>query len=281
MPHPTEAIMPTTFSFSRPLAWHRTRVWQRFLHDLLLVRGQRRYTLSISAHNPLGATDPHARRVLINPFDLADPGEPARRSIRSVPAPQTDVWQQALATALVEHEAGHIRWSGAKPTAPLLGWLWNSLEDERQERRQIAAHPPLAHTFDFLGDAVWVTQTSTTDLLAGCLLWRWEWDRALHERRFQPTDEQRAFWEEQIRPLVEAAWQAPTSDDVTTLARQILELLDLSIDAPLPDNLPRQICRCGHGHTPQTGGAAGSAGSAPRPRRSLITGVSGNRSGVQ
>jgi hypothetical protein len=114
------------------LPWHRTRIWHRFLQDLLLVRGRRRYTLSLSPHHPLGATDPHHRRVLINPFELADPGEPTRWSIRWVPSLYPDTWQQALATALVEHEAGHIRHSGDKPAAPLLGWVWNALEDERQ-----------------------------------------------------------------------------------------------------------------------------------------------------
>jgi len=248
--------MNTMYRFATSLAWHRTRVWQRFLHDLLLVRGRSRYTLSISPHNPLGATDPHVRRVLINPFELADPGYPTRALIRWCPPANADVWQQALATALVEHEASHIRHSGAKPAAPLLGHLWNALEDERIERRQIVAHAPLAHTFDFLGDAVWATQAPTEDLLAGCLLWRWEWDRSPDQRRFTPAEDDRDRWEHEIRPLVEQAWHATTSDKVTALAQQILDLLDLPSDAPVPDGLPRQICRCGHGHVPQTPGSA-------------------------
>jgi hypothetical protein len=255
--------MNMTHRFATPLAWHRTRVWQRFLHDLLLVRGRRRYTLSISPHNPLGATDPTQRRVLINPFELADPGYPTRALIRWCPLAQPDIWQQAIATALVEHEAGHIRHSGAKPSAPLLGWLWNCLEDERQERRQIAAHAPLAQTFDFLGDVVWAAQMPTQDLLAGCLVWRWEWDHAPDQRRFTPTDEDRERWEHQVRPLVEAAWQAATSDDVTALAQHILDLLALPSDAPVPDDLPRQICRCGHGHVPETGGSSVPAIDVP------------------
>jgi hypothetical protein len=230
-------------------------VWQRFLQDLLLVRGRRRYTLSISSHNPLGATDPKHRRVSINPFEIVDPGEPTRWSIRWVPSMDPDVWHQAVATALVEHEAGHIRHSGDKPTAPLLGHLWNCLEDERMERRQIAAHSVLVQTFDFLGDAVWCTQQPTADLLAGCLLWRWEWDRANTERKFCPADEDIVRWDEQIRPLVEAAWEAPSSDDVTELAQRILHLLGLPDDAPVPDDLPRQICRCGHGHGSHAGRA--------------------------
>ena len=91
--------MNTTYRFATPLAWHRTRMWQRFLHDLLLVRGRRRYTLSISPHNPLGATDPQQRRVLVNPFDLLDPGYPTRAMIRWCPPANVDVWQQAIATA--------------------------------------------------------------------------------------------------------------------------------------------------------------------------------------
>src|SRR5690349_4619384 len=124
-----------------PTPWWRTRRWQRYLRDLLLVRGRRRYTLSLSEQHPLGATDTRRHLVLINPTQLDAPADAAARSrIRHLP-PMTaavahgrrDVFQQAVTVGLVEHEAGHIRHSGTKPSGQTLAWLWNALEDERQE----------------------------------------------------------------------------------------------------------------------------------------------------
>jgi hypothetical protein len=90
------------------------RPWQRYLRDLLLVRGRRRYTLSLSEQHPLGATDTRRGLVLINPTQLDLPGDPvAWRRIRHLPATvagrRRDVFQQAVTVGLVEHEAGHIR----------------------------------------------------------------------------------------------------------------------------------------------------------------------------
>jgi hypothetical protein len=54
-----------------------------------------------------------------------------------------------------------------------------------------------------------------------------------------------------------SAWSTLVRSSGTALAQQILDLLDLPSDAPMPFELPRQICRCGHGHVPQTNGGAG------------------------
>src|SRR5215472_16075418 len=158
--------------FSSPMSslpWWRTRRWQRYLHDLLLERGRRRYHLILSDRVALGATSFFRRTVEVNPVQLAYPADPAARAqVRHAPNDPL-AWEQSIATALVEHEAGHVCHSGAKPTATQLGWLWNALEDERQERRQSQANPDVTPLFDLLGDAALRENQPTSDLLAGCL----------------------------------------------------------------------------------------------------------------
>jgi hypothetical protein len=242
--------------------WWTRRDWSRYLADLLLYRSRRRYTLSISdgADQPLGATDPQTKQVYVNPTAIAYPDDAAQRQrIRYIPTSIVS-FQQAVTVALVEHEAGHIRHSGEKPTPTLLAWLWNALEDERQERLQTAENPEFADLFAFLGDAVWYHDALATDLLAGCLLWRWEHDRLPSERKFRPANAaMQRIWDQEICPLVEQAWAASTSDDVTTLAHTILHRLHLPDDQPLPRDLPESLCNCGSGeagphsgHTPGT-----------------------------
>ena len=211
------------------------------LHDRLLERGRRRFAL-LSDQVALGATNFARRTVEVNPLALPFPEDPAERArVRHAPdAPLR--WEQLLATALVEHEAGHICHSGEKPTASTLGWLWNALEDERQERRQWRATPELEPLFALLGDAAWRENQPTTDLLAGCLLWRWEEDHGASQRLFRPDPVAAKRWTREIRPLVEAAWEAATSDEVTQLAREILARLGLPEDAPPPAGLPQTIC---------------------------------------
>lgn len=245
-----------------PTPWWRTHRWQRYLRDLLLVCGRRRYTLSLSEQHPLGATDTRRRLVLINPTELDVPDDPtACRRIRHHPPltatvahSRRDVFQQAITVGLVEHEAGHIRHSGTKPAGTTIGWLWNALEDERQERLQALAHPELGDLFDFLGDAVWYGTESTDRLLDGCLLWRWEHDRPAHERKFRPsTPEDVELWQRRVRPLVEKAWAAYSSEQVAAIARQILQVLGLPEDAPLSEHLPPSLCASGSGEAREGG----------------------------
>ena len=111
--------------------------------------------------------------------------------------------------------------SAAKPQDQL-GWLWNALEDERMEREVIRRFPELERDFTFLGDALLLGNPPAHDLLGACLTWRWAWDSAGGQLSLAP--EQSILWEEEIRPLVERAWNA-RKDEVEGLARQILELL--------------------------------------------------------
>lgn len=266
--------------------WWRTRRWQNALRDLLLLRGRRRFSLILSDQAALGATDFQRRTVEVNPVQVAYPPAPAdRRLVRSAPSDAL-AWEQQMATALVEHESGHICHSGSKPAATQLGWLWNALEDERQERLQQLANPDLEQLFQFLGDAIWRENAPTADLLASCLLWRWEHDRPVSQRRFRPAPADQARWDQEVRPLVERAWGAATSDEVTELAQQILQILGLPEDAPLPPTLPFSGCvgvsgQRGPGDAPDgspvsrqpaplpdgvqrpSGGGVGQGGSAP------------------
>jgi hypothetical protein len=244
--------------------WWQRRDWYRYLRDLLLFRSRRRYNLSISADNPLGATDPHRHEVLINPTAVAYPGLPTDRArIRGCPV-GGDAFEQAIATALVEHEAAHVLHSGDKPALQSLAWLWNSLEDERIEALQAAGRLELAALFDFLGDAVWLGSPTASDLLVGCLLWRWEHDRAPHERKFRPSSPaDRTRWERDVRPLVEAAWVADSSDRVTEIARRILAILGLHEDGPVPPQAPAPFCGCDGGEAGRGGGGSGRLGAAP------------------
>lgn len=134
---------------------------------------------------------------------------------------------------LIAHEAGHVRYSCAKPAGKHLGEMWNILEDERIERRMRHAHRharvDLTDAFDLLGDVCLTdglarlrekeVDPGDANLWWWTLAWRWAHDQPLFNHR--PRDPRWA----QVRPLVEAAWVADTSEDVVDLARQVLAII--------------------------------------------------------
>lgn len=278
--------------------WHRAD-WMRFLTTELHYRGQRRYALVMSSRVSLAATDPVHRQVLINPTALPCPtGTDALSRIRHLgamvhtgaigtadhhhtPAGHTSAWtrpeaeaadaaavfQQGVAVALVDHEACHCRWTDIeKPSAICLGWLFNAVEDERIERRLAAMSAEIAARFDFLGDLALDDEKPTHDLLAGCLLHRWQHDRPPELHKFTPaSDDDRILWEQEIVPLVEAAWAAETASEALAVARRILQRLNLPEDAPLTADLPIPLCGC-QGSEAGPGGVADGAGDAPAAR---------------
>jgi hypothetical protein len=263
------------------LPWWQTRTWYTYLSDSLKFYSHRRYWLDLSSRHGLGATDPISRKVEINPEGIDFPDAKAWNHIRHMVC-QKVAFEQAVTTAAVAHEAGHIRISGQKPKASTLGWLWNALEDERLERFMAGRYPELQAQFDFLGDAVWSEMESTQEMLAGCLLWRWEHDKPVRERKFSPIDP--TLWHQQIRPRVEQAWSVKTSDEVVELAKEILTLLNIPEDAPA-DRLPKLGCACGEGGSqPGTGkplDASKDAGAPPKaPNGSNIPGTSDSSDGV-
>jgi len=257
--------------------WWFTPPWVRYLQDLLWFRSRRRYTLSVSTRHPLGATDPQTRLVAVNPQALAYPHtKRLRAGIRHAPGGR-ELFEQALTVGLVEHEAGHIRFSGTKPHPTRLGWLWNSLEDERMERLLSAQYPELLPVFEFVGDVVWrLTSRPTGDLLAGCLLWRWEHDHVAVDRRFHPASQaDQIRWSTQIQPLVEQAWMARDSDQVTVFARTILQVLGLDEEGEPPPDSPADLCGCGGGDTHRPADAHAPDAAPPAPTGSALPGHTG------
>lgn len=145
---------------------------------------------------------------------------------------------------LIAHEAGHVRFSCAKPAGEALGQLWNVLEDERIERRMAHAHQharvPLGPAFDLLGDHLLALNLREAakdkvapedqPLIWWTLVWRAGHDHPLFNHR--PKDPR---WEGGVRQLVEQAWVAETSEEVVELARAILEVLGDEPPVELPD----------------------------------------------
>src|SRR5262249_16876230 len=75
-----------------------------------------------------------------------------------------------------------------------------------------------------------VHETSRVDrLLNACLFWRWDRLRptGIPSRWRWKSDEERRFWDEQVRPRVEEAWQAPTATRVAEIALELLRRIGL------------------------------------------------------
>ena len=199
----------------------------------------------------------------------------------------TEMWLKGF----TGHEAGHILYSNEKPQAQTLGWLWNALEDERMERLTAGVYDELLPIFDCMGD-VMLTETREEQkqresaqvkaakrardgkqpeprtILQTCLQWRWLWDHAraggtpeYHPYLIVPKS---VFSE--LRPLIEAAWTADSSDEVTEVARKILAKYDIPEGRELPEGLEVGDVPGGQapaGGTPQDpGGDAGENAEA-------------------
>ncbi len=205
--------------------WHQQPHWKRYFRDLFAYYARHWYTVIIGDQFPYAAVNSSARQVFINPEQTP----PISGLIRHRPSSEGEFLSMMM-QSLIAHEAGHVHFSGRKPQEPLLGQLWNTLEDERMERLMAARFPELERWFDFIGDTVLVQSMPTSDLLAGCLLHRWEHDRP-GQKRFNPNHEQLELWE-QVKTLVEASWIAAHSDVVTGFARAILALLGKAEAAP-------------------------------------------------
>lgn len=145
---------------------------------------------------------------------------------------------------LIAHEAGHVRFSCAKPAGEALGQLWNILEDERIERRMAHAHEhariSLGPAFDLLGDHILARNLRDAakekvppekqPLIWWTLVWRAGHDHPLFNHR--PSDPR---WEGGVRQLVEQAWVADTSEEVVELAQAILDIVGNDPPMKLPD----------------------------------------------
>jgi len=211
-------------------AWHQQPRWRKYVTQLFaLISRRMNFTCEFRSGNLIAGVIPDARRLIINPALIPIPNAGVRFD------PGTDHARRVtLLRAVVAHEAGHVVFSAPKPTQPHLGWLWNALEDERMERLVVRRHPELLSDFAFLGDAMMLnTPGGELDLLNACLVWRWAHDRQDLPFLLKPEDEER--WTSGIRPLVEAAWDAPAGE-VAGIAQQILDALP---EAQANSALPR------------------------------------------
>ncbi|MFC6662497.1 hypothetical protein [Deinococcus multiflagellatus] len=252
--------------------WHLQRhIRQAVLNVFRYCSGKLSYTLLLKPGEGLAWVAPERRLVYITaslpdvpPGVRFDPvGEDLRRSLFLV--------------GFAAHEAGHVRFSGAKPSGTL-GELWNALEDERMERLMVEAYPELRlrHAFTFLGDVVSAGAQAKFEgtALEGCLFWRWEHDRVYP--RWQVDPAQAELWAD-VRPLVEAAWQARDSDQVTWIAQQILGLVrgdqaspsgadtgspDAEEQSPGSSEALEAAGTAGGQETPETGGDEAATGPA-------------------
>ncbi len=212
----------------RKYYWYQDSQWYQFFQNLLLTIGRRRYRLILSEQVELGATSYLQKTVEVNPIFMICPRKKQqRKQIRNCPS-NRDKFEQLMTTALIYHEASHIRFSGDKPKEKLLGWLWNVLEDRRIERLLTQAYPQFKPSLEFLNDTAWFYTEETEDILSGCLLWGWENNLPVKQRKFKPTSKDFKLWEQQIKPLVEQAWLVSHSDEVTKIATQILHLLGIN-----------------------------------------------------
>jgi hypothetical protein len=210
--------------------WARSSRWLTFASQLTRYytnrAGMNAWTLLILRpdNKDIAWAQPSTRTIGLNPTFPAATGP---LTLDRTPAPTLAHLTETNLRAYLAHEAGHVRFSCARPAQPALGCLWNTIEDERIERKMTAQHPQLKAVFTSVGD-IHLQQLVNEDrpealcdapLLDWCLTWRWGHDHPLFNDR--PAD---PLWKE-IRPVLEAAWDAPCSEDVIEAARVILDLL--------------------------------------------------------
>lgn len=146
--------------------------------------------------------------------------------------------------ALIAHEAAHALFTGDLGQGAV-HHLANSLEDERIERCMVGDNSALAPLFDLVGDLTWIGSPALNELerdpddprhvLGACLLWRWEHDKAKGKRtKLRLSLANRRRWRE-VKPWVEEAWAASTSNEVVAIARKILKYLGIPEKEPLPE----------------------------------------------
>ena len=159
------------------------------------------------------------------------------RTVPTLPA-----LQYRISRAMARHEAGHVLFTEDYAVAgELHAWLTNALEDGRMERLTGRHYPPARADFDALGTLLWqkkplapVHTSSRADrLLNACLFWRWDCLRpsGTPSRWRWADDDERRVWDEQVRPRVEEAWQAPTAVRVAEIALELLRIIGMPLHA--------------------------------------------------
>jgi hypothetical protein len=145
--------------------------------------------------------------------------------------------QWRISRAMARHESGHVLFTDDYLVAgELHAWLTNALEDQRMEWLTGALYRPARADFQSLARLLWqhspiasLYRSSREDrLLNACLFWRWDSYRPSETpSRWRWADAEEQLWEEQIRPLVEEAWAAPSAARVAEIALDILRRLGM------------------------------------------------------
>ncbi len=162
---------------------------------------------------------------------------------------ETDEEQWQATRGLLAHEAGHALFTGPHTGQKLLDHVVNMLEDQRIEWGIARLYPGVGPDIRVLGDLVWAQskakaaegageRDAAEKLLSACLAWRWAWDRDGHEALVEALaldEAEETLWLDEVRPLVEAAWDAPAYEAVVEAARQVLAVLGLPEGFELPE----------------------------------------------
>jgi len=233
------------------LQWWQWRTASRRLGIWLkAILGGAWYSVDFDEEFPYpGAHSRELRSIILNPTEwtaryfetwrLAVEGGKAYPWLGEIDDLATMQW--LCCKAVAAHEVGHARYSGDPPEGSLLAKLENMLDDERIERGMARLYPILGAYFNLTGDVTWLqppaidsADDSPFRVIQAVLLHRWEHDRPDWESKIQLSETNQARWEK-VRPLVEAAWDAPRPEGVIEAAREILRILDLPEDKPEPE----------------------------------------------
>jgi hypothetical protein len=211
--------------------WIWRSVQTRLIKWTLLLLGGRKYTVELTTAIETGAHYPDLKRIAVNPEMFG------RES--------SDVQFRAT-QGLLLHEVGHALFTGAWPEQKdnVLCELVNMTEDQRIEQAMNIAFPGAAPALSLLGDLVYRDLRGSETkpeykALQACLAWRWAHTRSSEREMLKRLtilkDEAACDLWAKIRPLIEAAWNAPDTGEVIRLARDILAILHI------PESLP--ACR--------------------------------------
>jgi hypothetical protein len=147
--------------------------------------------------------------------------------------------QWRISRAMARHESGHVLFTDDYAVlGQLHAWLTNALEDQRMEWLTGQHYGAARADFAALAALLWQKKplaplhrgNPEDRLLNACLFWRWDWYRpkGTRSRWRWASDAEQQLWDEQIRPLVEEAWVAPTAVRVADIALHILRRIGMS-----------------------------------------------------
>ena len=263
---------------SKPNQWHKRYEWVKYANTLFRYFSRRsNYALRLElAKGMIASVDPRGRIVRLNP-DFATAPMQYARVVRHSPTLMRDHIIFSMKGYLA-HEAAHVRFSSEKPAHPMLGQIWNAIEDERIERLMSEAHPDLAGIFTHIGDIHltrgWDELQFTP--LEGVLIWRWAHDHPT--LRWNCNDPE--TWA-RVLPHVLAAWSEPDPDMVEEHAKRILEELRLPEGAQAPDIMNGPLVTCPDPEPGKDQGKGKGKGKGQQPNQDDNDQQAGNGSGDQ